>query len=87
MNFSDIENFKRKIAKDDNQALDSIRNLDSETLKNSISNLNLGEVAKKMRELNLNDAADKLDTMTDKDIINQLSENPKVLETLKKLFD
>jgi len=88
MSNSDIEKISRNISETEKKkTLDSLKSMNSESIRESIANLDLDLAAKTMRQLNLNEAADKLESMTGEDIINQISKNPQVLEKLKKIFN
>ncbi len=83
MDKRNIEQISRNISDSDKAMLKSINN---QNLKERISKVDLGAAAQKMRDLGLGDAAKKLDSMTNDDIINQISKNPEILDKLKNLF-
>ena len=73
--------------KDKKETLDILKNLDSDTLKERIGSVDLQQAAKAMRQMNLSEAADKLEGMTNDDLLNRISQNPKIIESLKKIFN
>ena len=83
MSKPNIEKLSQNITAGEKEA---IKNLNGDTLKERVGSLDLKEAAEAMRRMNLNEAADKLESMTNADIINQISENPEIINKLKKLF-
>ncbi len=79
----DIEKLSQNITASEREA---IKGINSESLKKRISSVDLKAAAEAMRKMNLTDAANKLDSMSSDDLINQISQNPELLNKLKKLF-
>ena len=83
MNGPDIEKLSRNITDAEKE---SIKNISSDNLKKRINSMDLKAAANAMRKMNLGEAADKLETMTNDDIINQISKNPEIIDKLKNIF-
>lgn len=83
MNSYDIEKLSKNISQSEKNALGNITKSD---IREHLAKVDLSQAAKKMRELNLGDAANKLDSMTNEDLINLISQNPQIIDKMKKIF-
>lgn len=83
MDRTDIEKLSQNIT-DSEKAL--LKGINSDNIKERVGSIDLGMAAQKMREMGLNEAADKLGSMTNSDIINQISKNPEIIDKMKKIF-
>ncbi len=80
---TDIERMSRSITDKEKAA---IKSMSGDNLKRRVADMDLKAAADAMRKMNLGEAADKLETMTNEDIINQISKNPEIIDKLKKIF-